>query len=141
MGEKLSMSTATAPPGALSSVELTHTPVAPSTAQVPLVPVDGIGTIDDARQEMLDALADAKTFYSLEPDEVIRMCMGHSARLSEIRVVILRVEVYRREWKPVLKEVETVLDHLREQFAMASRLISIRDLDWRMDTGVKGAAT
>ena len=141
MGEKLSMSTATAPPGALATVELTHTPTTPSATQVPLVPVPGIGTLDDVRQEMLDALADAKTFYSLEPDEVIRLCMGHSARLSEIRVVILQVEVYRREWKPVLKEVETVLEHLREQFSMASRLITIRDLDWRMETGVKGAAT
>lgn len=139
MGEKLQMTSARAVPGSTAAVVLAHTPVEAVPNTHP--PVPGIGTIDEARQEMLDALDDAKTFYQLEPDEIIRMCMGHSARLSEIRVVIQQVEVYRREWKPVLKEVETVLDHLREQFAMASRLITVRELDWKMETGVKGAQT
>lgn len=93
-------------------------------------------SIDQARSEIDDAFADMRTFYTREPDEVIRMCSGHSARLSELRVRIQRVEDMRREWRNVRsREIEPALEELERQYAAASRLHSIRELDFRLSGG------
>jgi hypothetical protein len=93
-------------------------------------------SIDQARGEINDAFADMRTFYTREPDEVIRMCSGHSARLSELRVRIQRVEDMRREWRNVrTREIEPALEELERQYAAASRLHSIRELDFRLSGG------
>lgn len=96
----------------------------------------GIGSIESVRREIDDAFEDMKTFHNREPDEVMRMCGGHSARLSEIRVQIQRVEVYLRQWKPIrTAEIEPCLEELKNQFSIASRLQSVRELDWKMASG------
>lgn len=93
-------------------------------------------SIDQTRQEIDDAFADMRTFYAREPDEVIRMCSGHSARLSELRVRIQRVEDMRREWRNVrTREIEPSLEELERQYTSASRLHSIRELDFRLSGG------
>lgn len=95
-----------------------------------------IGSIDSVRAEVDDAFADMKTFHNLEPDEVMRMCGGHSARLSEIRVQIQRIEVIHRQWKPIrTNEVEPTIEELKNQYLIASRLHSVRELDFKMATG------
>ena len=95
------------------------------------------GSIDTVRQEIDDAYADMRTFHNLEPDECMRMCSGHSARLSEIRVKIQRIEDYKREWKNVrTREVEPTLEELEKQYTIASRLHSVRELDFKMEGGV-----
>lgn len=94
------------------------------------------GSIDSVRQEIDDAFADMKTFHNLEPDECMRMSGGHSARLSEIRVKIMRVEDFKREWKNVrTREIEPALEELERQWRNASRLHSVRELDWKMEAG------
>jgi hypothetical protein len=94
------------------------------------------GSIDSVRQEIDDAFADMKTFHNLEPDECMRMAGGHSARLSEIRVKIMRVEDFKREWKNVrTREIEPALEELERQWRNASRLHSVRELDWKMEAG------
>lgn len=94
------------------------------------------GTVSSIRQEVDDAFADMKTFHQLEPDAVMRITSGHSARLSEIRVRIMRIEDFAREWKPVrTREVEPALEELERQYTIASRLHSVRELDYRMETG------
>lgn len=94
------------------------------------------GSIDTVRQEIDDAYADMKTFHNLEPDECMRLSGGHSARLSEIRVRIQRVEDYKREWKAVrTREIEPTLEELERQWRNASRLHSVRELDYRMESG------
>lgn len=99
-------------------------------------PFPGIGSIASVRAEIDDAFADMKGFHNQEPDEVMRLCGGHSARLSEIRVGIQRIEVVARQWKPVReREVEPALDELRNQFSIASRLHAVREFDWKMATG------
>jgi hypothetical protein len=55
------------------------------------------GSILTVRAEVDDAFADMKTFHNLEPDECMRMAGGHSARLSELRVKMMRVEDWERE--------------------------------------------
>ncbi len=99
------------------------------------VPAIG-GSIDSVREEIDDSFADMKTFHNREPDEIMRICRGHSARLSELKVKILRIEDYRREWKNVrTREIEPTLDELKDQWQNASRLQSVRELDWRMEMG------
>lgn len=98
-------------------------------------PVIGM-SIDEARVEIDDAFADIKTFHNREPDEIMRLSAGHSARLSEIRVRIMRVEDYSREWRDLRqRELEPTLEELARQWSHGSRLHSVRELDWKMESG------
>lgn len=94
------------------------------------------GSIDSVRVEIDDAFEDMKLCANSDPDEAMRLCGGHSARLSELRVRIQRVEDFHRQWKAIrTREIEPALEELANQFAIASRLHSVRELDWRMETG------
>lgn len=94
------------------------------------------GSIESVRTEINDAFEDMKTFINREPDEIMRLVAGHSARLSEIRVRIQRIEDVHRLWKNVrTREVEPTLDQLGQQFTIASRLHSVREFDYAVETG------
>ena len=96
----------------------------------------GLGSIDSVRGEVDDAFADMATFHNIEPDEIMRLVGGHSARLSELRVRIQRVEDFHRQWKGVrTREIELALDELAKQFQVASRLLTVRELDFKMESG------
>lgn len=98
-------------------------------------PVVG-GSIESVRQEVDDAFEDMKTFHSREPDEIMRVSGGHSARLSELRVKIMRVEDVLPQWRSVrTREIEPALEELQRQYTIASRLFSVRELDWKMEQG------
>lgn len=93
-------------------------------------------SVNQARAEVDDAFKDMETFHSREPDEIMRLCAGHSARLSYIRVRVMRVEDFRRQWKDVrVRELEPALAQLEQQFTIASRLHSVRELDFKMEAG------
>lgn len=94
------------------------------------------GSIESIRAEIDDAFADMKEFLNQEPDHVMRICGGHSARLAEVRVRIQRIEDFHRVWKSVrTREIEPALDQLQIQYTIASRLQSCRELDWKMEGG------
>jgi hypothetical protein len=94
------------------------------------------GSIDSVRQEIDDAFADMKTCINIEPDEAMRLCGGQSARLSELRVRIQRIEDFHRQWKAIrTREIEPALDELRNQFVIASRLLASREFDFKVETG------
>lgn len=94
------------------------------------------GSIDSVRTEVDDAFADMKTFHNLNPDECMRLAGGHSARLSELRVRIFRIEDRLREWKSVrTNEIEPALEELERQWRNSSRLQSVRELDYKMESG------
>lgn len=94
------------------------------------------GSIDSVRQEVDDAFADMKTFYQNEPDHVMRLAQGHSARLSELRVLIMRIEDQLPIWKNVrMRDIEPAIDELWKQYQISSRLQSARELDWRIESG------
>lgn len=136
MGTKVTMQSAGGLPpiGPDGPPAVPHAPVnfGMNTAQVFL----GVGSIDSVRAEVDDAFADMKTFHNQEPDQVMRMCGGHSARLSEIRVQIQRIEVVARQWKPIReREVEPAIEELKNQYLIASRLHAVRELDWKMSGG------
>lgn len=95
-------------------------------------------SVDGVRQEIDDAFEDMASFHQKDPDEVMRYVGGHSARLSYLRVRIMRIEDYQnsRLWKDVrTREIEPCLEELERQWRNASRLHSVRELDWRMESG------
>lgn len=94
--------------------------------------IAGLGSINEIRKEIDDALADMRAFHRAEPDLVMRAVSAHSARLIEISIHIQRIEVVRREWKPVREEADRVLNELKNQFQVASRLFAMRQADWEM---------
>lgn len=122
----------------LVSPPLTQGPVATGlsvTDTSQFVPEIG-GSVDSVRREIDDAFADMKTFHNRQPDEIMRMAMGHSARLSELRVLAQRVEDYHRVWKLVrTREIEPALTECERQYQLGSRLHSVRELDWKMEQG------
>lgn len=122
-----------------SNTGLSNTPSGPSgpvaldTARI--YPEIG-GSIDSVRREIDDAFADMKTCIHVEPDQAMRLSGGHSARLSELRVRVQRIEDFHRQWKTIrTRELEPALDELRNQFAVASRLHSVREFDFKVETG------
>ena len=94
------------------------------------------GSIDSIRAEINDAFADMKSFLQHEPDEIMRVTAGHSARLSELRVMCFRCEDWYRPARDLrTRELEPALDELEKQWRNASRLHSVRELDWKMESG------
>lgn len=114
-------------------------PVKP-TAGVPILAnqtreFPGLGSIVTVRKEIDDVMADMGDFYRAEPDVVMSAVSAHGARLVEIIVRIQRIEVTSREWKPVREEAEKVLNELKSQFQVASRLIAVRQMDLQLMGG------
>ena len=132
----------------MAQIELTKSATAPAPAQGvagrPAFvgfdfdqpnPVIG-GSVNSVQAEVDDAFEDMKTFHTREPDEIMRMASGHSARLSEIRVKIMRVEDMQPQWRQVrMRQVEPAIEELQRQYTIASRLFSVRELDWKMEAG------
>lgn len=108
----------------------------PAGLDVNLVYPEIAMSIAQVRQEIDDAFDDIKTFHQREPDEVFRLVSGHSGRLAELRGRAQRIEDRAPVWKAIrTREIEPALDELNKQFQIASRLLSVRDLDYRMETG------
>lgn len=91
-------------------------------------------SIEKIEAELDDMLADMRCFRGAEPDVVMQVVSAHSARAVEIIVQITRIEVMRREWKPVREQTERVLAELKSQFQIASRAMAMRQLDWEMNS-------
>lgn len=100
------------------------------------VSVEVGGSVASVRREIDDCLADMRTFLDREPDEVMRMVSGWSARMCELKVRIRRVEDIQREWKPVReREIEPIVDELALQHMIASRLLTVREFDYKTSMG------
>lgn len=100
------------------------------------IEVDGLGTVATVRSEVDDVIKHMQEFCNEEPDDVMRLCSGYSARMSEVRIRIQRIEEHIPVWRRVrLQEVEPILDELKQQFNIASRIVSVRQLDWEMQRG------
>lgn len=98
---------------------------------------DGVGSVTKIREEINVILEHIQEFINMEPDEIMRFCSGYSARLTELRIKIQRLE----DFAPVLRslrtrEVDALIDELKNQYNIASRLESVRALDWEMQRGL-----
>lgn len=74
-------------------------------------------------------LRTVRTFWELEPDQVMRMTAAMSARCTELCVHLHRLEG-KREWRQIrTMQVDRILAELDRQFKIASRLVEIRRQD------------
>lgn len=131
------------------------TPLRPVPAADPLAtgPLDPFGPTHDAKfaqlnppgflgdrdqiQDELDAMAArVRMFHLLQPDQVMRECGAYSARLTELVVLLHRVEALDRQYTRVrTMQVDKWLAELQVQFKIASRLVEIMRQDVELSRG------
>lgn len=109
--------------------------ILPAAMQIQSQVIPGLGSILSIRAEIDDVCADMANFHRSEPDVVMAAVSAHGARLTEVIIRIQRIEVVKREWKPVREEAEKALGELKSQFSIASRLIAIRQMDFDLLRG------
>jgi hypothetical protein len=86
------------------------------------------------RQELDEYYEMIKLFHASEPDQVLLQVSGISARLTEMRAILMRNGGQRAN-KFRTSEVDPLLDQLKLQAQLHSRLIAVRDLDFRLSGG------
>lgn len=81
----------------------------------------------------LDLIAAAiRVFWKKQPDQVLRECSGYSARLTELAVLLHRVEASNRQYTRIrTQQVERFLAEIDRQWKTASRLVEVmrQDID------------
>jgi hypothetical protein len=66
----------------------------------------------------------------------MRLAAGHSARLSTLRIRVMRIEDFKRQWKDVrVRDLEPCIEELRKQWEHGSRMHTVREFDYRVETG------
>jgi hypothetical protein len=77
-----------------------------------------------------------RTFWEMEPDQVMRMCSAMTARCTELTVHLHRIEGSKREWTRIrTMQVIPLLAECDRQFKLASRLLEVRRQDIQLETG------
>lgn len=99
-----------------------------------LVSDDERRAVELLRREMDEYYDMIKAFQQLEPDQVLLQISGISARLVEMRATLMRSGSQRAN-KFRTAEVDPLLENLRLQAQLHSRLIAVRDLDFRLSGG------
>lgn len=91
-----------------------------------LSPSGYLGTRAEIERE-LDGMSFAvRTFALKQPDQVMRECAAYSARLTELAVLLHRVESLDRQYTRIrTQQVERWLTELERQFRVASRLVEV----------------
>lgn len=90
----------------------------------PLRAAGALGTRAEIEAELDDVMAAMRTFVLKPPDQVMREVAAYSARLSEITVLLHRVEGTDRQYTRVrTMQVTPIADELVLQFRIASRLL------------------
>lgn len=89
-------------------------------------------------EKELDLIAAAiRTFRRKMPDRVMRECAGYSARLTEMAVLLHRVEGSNRQYTRIrTQQVERFLAEIDRQFKIASRLIEVNRQDIELTRGM-----
>lgn len=73
-------------------------------------------------------------FQGMEPDQVLLVVSGISARLVAIRAELVRSGSQRAN-RLRTTEIDPLIEHLKLQFQLHSRLIAVRQLDWELSKG------
>lgn len=88
-----------------------------------------LGSRAQVEAEIDVMLRAVREFWQMEPDEVGRLCQAMSARCTELAVHLQRVET-QREWKRIrTMQIVPLIDEMKRQWAIASRLIELRRQD------------
>lgn len=117
---------------------MTYT-VAPTTAGVrfaaapevaALAAAGTLGTRSQIEGELDGIMVYVRDFWTMEPDQVMAHCASFSARLTELEVLLHRVEARNREYKQIRTlQVQKLIEELERQFKIASRLVEVRRQD------------
>lgn len=81
--------------------------------------------------ELDDIYAALPDFPNMEPDQVLLFISGWLARLTGIRAVLQRSGSTRANSLRT-KEIDPLIDALDQQFKIHSRLIAMRELDFKV---------
>lgn len=102
-----------------------------------LGPPGHIGDRSEIEKE-LDLIAAAiRSFHRKPPDRVMREGAGYSARLTEMAVLLHRVEGSNRQYTRIrTQQVERFIAELDRQFKTASRLIEVNRQDIELTRGM-----
>ena len=112
-----------------------ETLVLEGSSRVPVANGTPVGSLPAAvSTEIDDYLRLIQTFGSCEPDEVLRQVSAVSARLTYLRIQLIR-EGNQRANRVRTQELDPLMDNLDMQFKIASRLLTVRQLDWDMAKG------
>lgn len=89
-----------------------------------------LGSREQIEKELDLIAACIRRFYRLPADQVMRECSGFSARLTELQVLLHRVEGRDRHYTRIrTQQVERFLKELESQFRTASRLVEVQRQD------------
>lgn len=89
--------------------------------------------LEKLRSELDDYYSEMKNFKGAQPDEVFLKLAGWSARASELRAQVVRLES-RRMQAFRTREIEPFLEEVDRQFKFFSRVTTIRELDQKLTT-------
>lgn len=90
----------------------------------------GLGNRKEIEDELDDIARAMRGFYLRPADQVLRECSAYSARLTELCVLLHRVESLDRQYLRVrTQQVERYVSELERQHKIASRLIEVQRQD------------
>ena len=109
------------------------TPVLGGPMLAPLGLPGHLGTREDVQAELDGIAAAIRQFHIKHPDQVMRECSAYGARLTELVVLLHRVESSDRQYTRVrTQQVDRFLTEIDKQFKIASRLVEIHRQDLEM---------
>lgn len=89
-----------------------------------------LGSRDQIEAELDGVLLVIRSFWTMEPDQVMAHVAAMSARCTELEVLLHRVEFRDRQYKQIRTlQVQKILEELERQFKIASRLVEVRRQD------------
>jgi hypothetical protein len=98
--------------------------------QAALAAAGTLGSREQVEAELDGVMILIRDFWQMEPDQVMSHCAAMTARLTELEVLLHRVEVRDRHYKQIrTMQVQKILNEVERQFKIASRLIEVRRQD------------
>jgi hypothetical protein len=89
-----------------------------------------LGSREQVEGELDAILVTIRDFWSMEPDQVMGHCAAIGARLTELEVLLHRVEARDRQFKQIrTMQVQKISVEVDRQFRIASRLVEVRRQD------------
>jgi hypothetical protein len=109
------------------------TSVLTPTFMAPLGAPGSLGTRDDVQEELDGIVGAIRQFHIKHPDQVLRECSAYGARLTELAVLLHRVESQDRQYQRLrTMQVQKIIEEIERQFRTASRLVEINRQDLEM---------
>lgn len=119
--------------GGIHSCQTVAPPAMPANVSMLMAPLQyGLGTREEIQRELDSIAAAVRTFPMKQPDQIMRETAAYSARLTELCVLLHRVEATDRQYVRVrTQQVERWQRELELQFKIASRLVEVmrQDID------------